>query len=35
MLNEDIIEKISEILCIYDYNDVNKYKIINKNFKNI
>ena len=33
MLNEDIIEKISEILCIYDYNDVNKYKLINKNFK--
>ena len=33
MLNEDIIEKISEILCIYDYNGVNKYKLINKNFK--
>ena len=33
MLNDDIIEKISEILCIYDYNYVNKYKIINKNFK--
>ena len=33
MLNDYIIEKISEILCIYDYNYVNKYKIINKNFK--
>ena len=33
MLNDDIIEKISEILCIYDYNYVNKKKIINKNFK--
>ena len=33
MLNEDIIEKISEILCIYDYNSANKYKLINKNFK--
>ena len=33
MLNEDIIEKISEILCIYDYNNINKYKLINKNKK--
>ncbi len=33
MLNEDIIEKISEILSIYDYSSVNKYKLINKNFK--
>mgnify|MGYP001191900029 FL=1 len=33
MLNEDIIEKISENLCIYDYNNVNKYKLISKNFK--
>ena len=33
MLNEDIIEKISEILSIYDYSSANKYKLINKNFK--
>ena len=32
MINEDIILKLSEMLCIYDYNNVNKYRLINKNF---
>lgn len=32
MINEDIILKLSEMLCIYDYNNVNKYRLINKSF---
>ena len=34
MLPNDIIEKISEILCIYDYSNINKYYTINKSFYN-
>jgi len=34
MLPDDIIEKISEILCIYDYSNINKYYTINKSFHN-
>ena len=32
MLPDDIIENISEILCIYDYSNINKYYTINKSF---
>lgn len=32
MLPDDIIEKISEILCIYDYSNIYKYYTINKVF---
>ena len=34
MLPNDIIEKISEFLCIYDYSNINKYYTINKSFHN-
>ena len=34
MFNEDIVSKISEILSIYDYSNINKYCIINKVFYN-
>lgn len=32
MFSDDIICKISEILCIYNYNNINKYYTINKSF---
>lgn len=34
MLQDDIIESISEILCIYEYTNINKYYTINKVFYN-
>ena len=34
MFSEDIISKLSEILCTYDYSNVNKYYTINKSFYN-